>query len=250
MNKNGKTLTIFLVLISILLLSVTGISLFFFQKESNERKAAEVKLSQAKDSEAKLEAALKEAKKQILLAEEKAKEADTKINGLMDELELQDGIRDQMKAENNALKEAVTSESQANGALQKELTAAQERFAALEEKLKVAESQRAELEAKIQEMSQQAASQSEVDLDKIIVTPGSIPEGKIVSINSENNFVIVNLGQEHGMAQDMVLSVYRNDQYLGDLKIARAEENMSVADFAAPLDSKQLKVNDRIVVKK
>ena len=41
MNSSGKVLVIFLVIIAVLLISLTAISLFFFQKETERRKIAE-----------------------------------------------------------------------------------------------------------------------------------------------------------------------------------------------------------------
>lgn len=248
MNKSGKTLTIFLVVISILLLSLTVISIFFYKTESDLRKSVEVQLAQAKVSEAKMDADLKEAKKQVFLLEEKAKEADEKINGLMDELDLQEGLRDQMKMENASLKEAVSKVSEEKEALDKELAAVQEKIAALEEKVKMSESARTDIENKMKEMEQ--AEFTDVQLEKIVVTPGEIPPGKVVSVNQDNNFVIFDLGQEHGIRPEMVMSVFRGESYLGDIKVTRAQAGMSVADFVAPFTSKQAKKDDKVMVKK
>ena len=250
MNKAGKTTTIFLVVISVLLLSLTAISIFFFKKENELRKLAESKLAQAKALEVKLDQDLKEAKKQVFLFEEKNKEADDKINGLMDELELQKGVRDQMKSENDSLKEALTKETKDKEALNKELAALQEKAASLEENFKSEEKLRVDLESKVKDMEQQTSQQPGVELEKIVVTPGEIPQGKIIDVNMDNNFVIFNLGQEYGIKQDMLMSIFRKDNYLGDVKVSRVQEGMSVADFIPPLTSKQVKKDDRIVLKK
>ncbi len=121
MDKQGKTITIFLVLISILLLSLTVIAMFFFQKESEMRKRAESDLAQSRSTESKLQAELKEAKKQVFIMEEKVKEADEKINDLQADLELAEGVRDQIKKENSTLKEALETETAAKEQLRTEL---------------------------------------------------------------------------------------------------------------------------------
>ena len=245
MNKSGKTLTIFLVVIAILLLSLTVISIFFYKNESDLRKTAETKLAQLKTLEVKLEGDLKDAKKQVFLLEEKEKEADAKINELLDEIELVKGVKDQMKSENTSLKEALTKESQEKEALQTELASTQEKISALEEKAKNEENARLELEGKVKE-----SELAEVQLDKIVVTPGEIPSGQVVSVDLENNFLIINLGQEHGVTPDLVMSVFRGDKYLGDIKVTRVQAGMSVADFITPFTVKQVKKDDRVAVKK
>ena len=257
MNRSGKTSTILLIIIAIILLSLTAISFYFYQNESVLRKDAESRLAKTKALTDKLEAEVKDSKKQVSLLEEKNKEADEKINSLMDELELQEGVRDQMKSENSSLKEALQKESQDKQSLHGELVAAQEKAASLEERLKSEEKLRADLEARAKEMEQKLSQQqqqqkqdSEVELEKIVVKPGEAPEARVISINEENNFVIFNLGQESGIKQGMILSVYRGDKYLGDVKVARAQEGMSVADFVAPLTKAQVKKDDRVVVKK
>ncbi len=255
MNRSGKTSTILLVVVAVILLSLTMISFYFYQSENTLRKDAEEKLGQTKALTDKLENELKEAKKQVALLEDKNKEADDKINGLLDELELQEGVRDQMNSENASLKEALQKESQDKQSLHAELVAAQEKAASLEERLKSEEKMRVDIESKLKETEQkltqqQQAQQAEVELEKIVVNPGEVSDGKVISINDDNNFLIFNLGQEHGIKPGMLMSVYRAEKYLGDVKVARAQDGMSVADFIQPLTKAQVKKDDRVVVKK
>ena len=139
-NNHGKTVTIFLILISVLLLSLTVIAMFFFQKESELRKLAEMNLEQSKSSEAKLQAELKEAKKQVFLLEEKGKETEEKFSDLQADLELAQGVRDQIKEENASLKEALESETsskeQLRGELDSQVDVSKKRIAELESRLK------------------------------------------------------------------------------------------------------------------
>ena len=95
MKTEGKTLIVFLVVIIVVLLSLSGIALFFLQKETELRKTAEASLEQLKTQEAKLQGDLKESKKQVFVLEEKNKEADEKINDLMDNLDLEKGLREE-----------------------------------------------------------------------------------------------------------------------------------------------------------
>ena len=76
MNNMGKTLTIFLIVISILFLSLTAITIFFLKKENEMRKATETKLTESEAARAKLNEDLKESQKKVFLLEEKNKEAD------------------------------------------------------------------------------------------------------------------------------------------------------------------------------
>ncbi|MFA5060349.1 MAG: hypothetical protein WC676_06965 [Candidatus Omnitrophota bacterium] len=250
MNNSGKTLTIILIVLSVLLLSFAAIETFYYSVEKKRADALQEKIDQSKTVEAKLTEEIAQTKKQIFVLEEKNKEAEAKIEGLMDELELQQGLRDQMKIENGALKEAMDAETKAKGELQKTLADVQQKAVSLQEKLKAEEKQRMDLEIKIKELSSGEDIPSGVELEKIVVIPNQSSEGRVVSVDAENNFLIFNLGQQQGIIQDVVLSVYRNDQYLGDVKAARVQADMSVADFIAPLTSQQVQKNDRVIVKK
>lgn len=133
MNSSGKVLTIFIVIVAILLISLTGISLFFFQQETERRKLAEVTLEEFRSQRSKLEGDLKEEKKQNFLLQEKNKEADERVNDLSDELELEKGLREEMKAETaelqkqidgvDALKEELAQEIKEKEDLEEKMTA-------------------------------------------------------------------------------------------------------------------------------
>ena len=67
MNSSGKVLIIFSVITAILLISLTAISLFFFQKETERRKLAEATLEERQNEKITLEGELKVIKKQNFL---------------------------------------------------------------------------------------------------------------------------------------------------------------------------------------
>src|SRR3989338_5080213 len=99
MNSSGRVLVIFLVITAILLISLTAISLFFFQKETERRKLAESTLEEFQAQKAVLEKEFEELKKQNFLMEEKKKEAADRLHDLSDELELEKGLREEIKLE-------------------------------------------------------------------------------------------------------------------------------------------------------
>ena len=106
-DKRGKTLTIFVVLIMILLACSTSIGFFLYHREVQLYKQDEIDLETSHAAELKLQADLKETKHQLTVALDKGKEADDKINNLMDEMELNEGLRKELKTENASLKESI-----------------------------------------------------------------------------------------------------------------------------------------------
>lgn len=285
MNASGKVLIIFLIITIILLVSLTALTIFFFQKEIDRRKLAEVTLEQSKASILKLEAELQDAIKQGFLLQEKNKEADEQINSLLDDLELEKGLREEAKLENLSLKEQLEKAIKAKEEIQKELegirSASGEKITELEtklnaelniktdleQKLKAIEQRNQELEGQLQSFApgtpqpvtdlnatapseEKSHSDEEVELEKIVVAPPRMLNGRILTVDTETDFVIVDLGEKDGILVDKILSVYRNDNYLGDIKVTRVQPEMSAADFIPPFSSQMVSKDDQVVVER
>ena len=303
-NSSGKVLVIFLVIFVILSLSLTGLAMFFLSKEKEKRISTETALQQSIANATKLEAKLQDAIKQGFLLQEKNKEADEKINGLLDELELQEGIREELKKENQALKEKFEKETKAKSELQEKLASnaeAAQRLPDLEAQLQTEQGARQELEQKLSaaeeraktleealaKMQQQGVeppaqvppvpgeavpkapqveelqqretpviekesfeNKEEIQLEKIVVAPAkAASEGRVVMVDTETEFVIVNLGANHGIKEEQVLAVSRGKDQLGEIKVTRVQPEMSAADFIPPLTSRQVRKDDSVVLK-
>ena len=106
-NSSGRVLTIFLIIITILSVSSTAIAVFIFQKEKEQRITAEKSLDKKHEELIRLKTELRDIRRQNFLLEEKNKEADEKINNLLDELELEKGLKEEMKRESQAFKKQV-----------------------------------------------------------------------------------------------------------------------------------------------
>jgi uncharacterized protein (DUF3084 family) len=297
MNTSGKTATIFLVLIVVVLGSVSSISLFLLNKEKETVKDLEARYAQLQSVETQLQAQVKEAEKQIYILQENNKEADERINNLMDDLELEEGLREEVKAENQKLKEALEAEARTKAELRQKLTqelealekrtkddvtrlqslettldnlqkekenlrqqlAALEKYKAEQEARKQTQAPAAsavpvdpaaaQAEAQVVQEQAQAKAGDQVDLEKIVVTPDQPAKGRVLSVDADTEFLIFDLGAEHGIKQGDVLGVYRGDQYLGDIRVSRAQADMSAADFIPPFSSRKVRKNDTVIVK-
>ena len=262
-GKSGKAVTFILVVFLVLLISATGISLFFFLKESEMRQAAETKVGQLQAVEAKLNAELKSAKDQITLLEGKRKDAEEMIENLRQEVDLQKNAKEELKNQNTALQENLQKEVQAKedvrSRLNQDLQAAQEKYNAIKSELDKVVARNKELEAakaQVQDAATDATNPtgqaSGVELGKIVVnteikTKG---KGKVISVDSDTDFVIVSLGEKDGVSKGTVLSVFRGDQYLGDVKVSRVLAEMAAADFVPPFKSQSVKKDDQVIIKK
>lgn len=271
-NNSGKALTIFLVLIAVILISLTAISVFLLIKQVQLRESAEYHLAQIKTSESALRVEFDEVKKQKEILEQKTQEAESKIESLLEELDLAEGVRDEVKKENRELKDSLEALTKTNkeidakltekeqevemrvGELQEQLNVALERNKTLEEKRHDLEREYETLKAKLSDYGAAASGEVEgdegnVNLEKIVVSSEGLDQGNVVSVDQEAEFVIVNLGERHGIIVDSELSIYDGEKYLGDIIVTKVLPEMAAADFISPLTSRDVSEGNLVKIK-
>lgn len=283
MQKGGRTLLVFLILVIVILISGVSISLFLLQKESQTRKDTEQTVQDLTTRNTKIEAALKEARKQVEILEAKNKDAEDRINGLLEDVDLEKGLNEKIKADNKKIRDDLEAEARSKlelrqklikeiGIVQEKLKEAEEKargnedaVSGLQEKIVDLEKKNAELEEKLKEFSASAeakqvrreiipaateAMQDKVDLDRIVVTPETAKEGHVLNVDAETQFLIFDLGARNGIRQSDIMSVYRGKTYLGDVRVTRVQDEMAAADFIPPFSSRKVRKNDQVVPKR
>jgi hypothetical protein len=82
-----------------------------------------------------------------------------------------------------------------------------------------------------------------VELGTIVVSPetaavsGSTKaptaklEGKVLVVNKDYNFIVINLGNKDGIAIGNIFSVLRNNKNIGEVKVEKVHESMAAAGF-------------------
>lgn len=248
MNKKGKASVFFLAILTVLFLCLALIASYLLKQETDRRVAAEKNLNQVTTAKVELERQYSDAKKQIFLFQERVKEAELKIKTLISDLDASKSQQDSLAVENTGLRESLTKEQAEKTDLASKITQAQAELKALKDKLSALEKEKANLAA-----APAAPTAGEVALGKIVVNAGDtqqLPAGSILTINKEFQFAVTNLGQQDAVVPDQILTVTRDNQPVGELKIQRVQGNLSVADPLPPLKVDALKVGDRVAAKK
>lgn len=245
MNRNGKTTTVFLLALAILSLCLTAGTLILFKQEKDKRLSLEQQLDQTTTLKLQLEKQLAETKRQLSLMNDRLKESDTKYANLTNEVEVEKSFRQQLENENNQLKDNLSKENKAKEDVKIKFSHAIGELKALRGKLGSLQLERLALEEKIKNVTQG----QQISLDKIVVSPAEGKDGSIVVINKEHDFAVINLGEANGIFPAQILSVYRGKKYLGDIRIERVQDNMSVADFIAPLNKDKVREGDKVISK-
>ncbi|MBF0512304.1 MAG: hypothetical protein HQL13_08280 [Candidatus Omnitrophica bacterium] len=263
LNNIGKTFTIFLILTLILLISSTCIGFYLYFQQQRVCKGVQADLETALAGNVKLQTQLKDVQAQLALVEDKNKEEDKKINSLLDEQDLNEGLRTALKKENVQLKEQITAIDASKQKIKASLDDAMQQLSRFKELLRSADAKDKDMQARITTLMEKnknletrlnegntkdATGQMQGDLGKIVVKqkPGT---GIILSVDTDAEFVVFNLGRKEGVKAGSLLTVTRAGRYLGEIKATRVQDEMSAADLVTPLSSRAVNKNDTVVLK-
>lgn len=258
--KSPATVFIVLILVS---LSLAGTGFYLLQKEKAKTSVLQQQVDDLLLKQRIMETKLEEHKKTIVDLEVKLKASQTKMDALAKSLELETKNKEAALSEVEELKSDLQKQKDLRSDLEKKLGQTQKDVEKTEAQLKDLENKRTQLEAKMKELQEQAKQTKEqqgVELGTIVIGPeGSTAqagaaqpknmEGKILVVNKEYNFVVIDIGTKSGIAVDDIFSVYHANRYLGDIKIAKIHDSMSAADFLSDTLKDQISEGDRVVQK-
>ena len=278
---NSKLKVTVLIIAILISLSLAGTGLYLFQREHIKNIQLEEKLEELSVKQKASEAKFLEAQKVLAALESKFKEAADRIvilNSQVDTLNTQVGQEKASKDEAVTKIEQMRSElEQQNGlrtALETRLNRAQDDVSNILSKLKTMKSEKETLELKVKELE----AKSHVELGKIVVSPETVQvaspkeekdkkitepvssakevpgikqgiEGKVLVLNKEYNFVVVNLGSKDGIVIGDQFAVYHGDKYVGDVKVEKVQESMSAAGFTVEDIKNKVKEGDKVLKK-
>lgn len=258
-NNSGKTITILIVLLTIILISSTSIGFYLYHRERDKNKQTQAQLEEIQQAQTKSLTEIDDLKKQVVILSDKNKEADEKINNLLDEIELNEGLRKELKKENDSLKNQADAFNKNQQKAKTDLDEANKKAKDLADQLDVEKNRANALAKQLTEMQQKIntsntpqspADAPKIELNKIVVNPNdSGLKGRIVTVEKDSDFVVINLGAKQGIKAGDVLSVYRGEEYLGDVKATRVQEQLSAADLIPPFSSNKVRKNDIVMIK-
>lgn len=75
-------------------------------------------------------------------------------------------------------------------------------------------------------------------------------DGKVLVVNRDYNFVVINLGSKDGVGIGDEFSIYHNDKYVGVVKVEKVHDSMAAAGFGANDLKDKVSEGDKVVRKK
>lgn len=258
-NKGKVPVLVVLILLSLLFAGGVG---YLLQQEYAKNIALRAELERVLEKQKLTEVKLKDSQDLALDLETKLQEAKAEVGTLTSQLEEEKKVKEEALNQTDSLRVELEEQKLLKSGLETKLNEAQRDINKLQGQLKSLESQKVELEKKIEDLQAEAQASREavqstqtgkegVELGKIIVNPegaaskvekasGSIPalEGKVLVVNKDYNFAVINLGSKDGVNIGDKFSLYRKDKYIGDLNVERIHDSMSAVAFGADIRDK------------
>lgn len=183
------------------------------------------------------------AQKQLTQTIEEKKEVENKLVGVLAAKEAVEVKLSAEKEKSSTLKKKLKEKEQeielAIKKLEEEITARRR----TEVQLMITMKGKELLEAKLKKLEKFSKP---IQLEKIVVKPQTGMVGKVIMVNKEFAFVVINLGNKDDLQLQEALSVYRNDEFIGKVQIEKIEENMAAAAILPQWKDIEFMENDEV----
>ncbi|MFH0738912.1 MAG: hypothetical protein V2A59_03525 [Candidatus Omnitrophota bacterium] len=286
MYNKGKSPVIILIVLIALSLVLAAAVFYTLQKERVKNLKLQAELVDIKTAQKISEAKLTESKKAISNLELQLKEAQAKIDTLASDLEQEKTARQEESTKVEQLKKELDDQKKKRADLEGGIN--EERKIASDQKsrLLALDAKRVSLEARIKELEteREQAKTKDVELGTIVVAPDTaVPvateekprpaektvkavspvkanvvtnvkpsssfEAKVLVVNKDYNFVVINMGSRDGVRVGDVFSVYHNAKYVGDVKVDKVHDSMAAAGFSSADMKDKISEGDKVEAK-
>jgi predicted RNase H-like nuclease (RuvC/YqgF family) len=279
-RKGSILLPVLIVLFVISLLAAGGI-FYLYQKEYSQNVKLQEQIVELEDLQRRTTSQLEESKKTAMDLGLKLQEARNRLDSLSVELTAEKTAHAETTNKLEQLKVDLANQKSLREDLENRLNQVQGDSKQIKEQVRIMQQQKVELEAKIKNLESGAGG---VELGKVVVNPellkpvkdaaldqskivdkknnapdakvskvtkNELPglakglEGKVMIVNKEFNFVVINLGSKDRIKVGDEFSVFRSGKPIGDLKVEKVHEAMSAAGFSPELKD-LIKENDLV----
>lgn len=86
----------------------------------------------------------------------------------------------------------------------------------------------------------------EVDLGQIVVNATPSLEGKVILVNDQFQFVVIDLGSEKELSVGTLLNVYRKDQLVGRIQVEQIREKAAACRILPEWSAQTIQENDQV----
>ncbi len=284
MYRKGKIILPVLIVLIVISSAFAVVSFYLYQKEHAQNIQLQEQISELNNRQRITEDKLGDSKKLASELELKLQESGAKVDSLIKEMIQKKSELAETSNKLEQFKADLQQQKSLRQDLEGRLKTAEDEGKGIKEQIKIIQKQKSELEDKIKNIE---GGSSGVELGKVVVAgepvvidntakgkvkaandrinaaalkaektdkkttqaaaPG-ILEGKVMIVNKEFNFAVINLGSKDKVEVGQEFRVSRDGKYIGDLKVEKVHESMSAAGFIPELKD-LIKENDKITQK-
>jgi predicted RNase H-like nuclease (RuvC/YqgF family) len=247
-RRAGKLLVPLLGGLSVLALGMAGVALMLKDQERQARVASEQQLVTARTQNEALSQQVEELEGLKRTMEEDLTKTRTDLTKsqeqLAKEIEAQEALSRSVNEREQEIARLAKDLEQARSEAKQattQLSQFQSEREGMKQQLADLEQAKGDLESKVLEL----ADRPTVELEKVLVTndqllngPGPMMttlaaasgrSGEVVVINREYDFIVMNLGKNHGLAVGQEFQIVRGEQVLGRVKVEKVYDELSAA---------------------
>lgn len=252
MFKDTKVISIILIFGIIVLMVSAVLSFMALKKERDEKIALQNELAQV----------MKERKRLSLEVEElKLIKGDfeVKLNSLEAENKMLAKNYEKEKSQNDVVRLELRKKGEEVKGVKDKLKSALNRKEELQEKLDAEKIKYDELKVRVdklvgvkdilEEKVRDIINKQGIELERIVVKAEGELEGKVLVVNREYNFVVVDIGLRDDTELGDILTIFRNGKYIGQAKIEKIYDTMSAATITKEIKPNSIMVNDNVIVR-
>jgi len=184
---------------------------------------------------------------------------DIKISGLEAEKTLIEKEYEREKSQNDVIRARLDKkddkikdvESKLNAALsnkreiQREFEEEKEKYGEIKKRIDKLMSAKDALEEKVRDI----VNKQGIELERIVVRTEGELEGRVLVVNRDYNFIVVNIGHDDDIRLGSTLTVFRSGKYVGEAKVEKIYDTMSAAAISKELKSGAIMINDNVIMR-
>lgn len=276
MDIRARSSVVLLVVLMLVFLSAAVTGFYLYNKEHIRNIELEERVEELSIKQKITEAKFLEAQKVISTLEEKIKDSVTQINTLTDEINKEKASKEDALSGMEELRQEIEEQKTLKLELESKLSQAQDAVKTMQGRLSALESDKKDLSLKLKDLEEKTAG---VELGKIVVSPepdkattakgkkkapaakaskeapitpiasGKVLEGKVLVVNKEYNFVVINMGSKDGVSLGQVFTISRGNNILGDVKVEKLHDSMAAAGFITEDTKNKVREGDKVVRK-
>ncbi len=252
MAKGAKIVSL---LAFILCFVFVGISVYFYvaiEREKAEKLTLQNELAQVMKERKKLSMELEELK--VIKGD-----LEIRLSGLETEAKMVAANYEKEKSQNDQLRNRLKKKEQEFDTIEKKLKTVTEQKEKLQGMIETEKEKYGQLKERVEKLVEMKGVLEEkvrdiinkqgIELERIVIKSEGELEGKVVVVNRDYNFIVVDIGANDDIELGDFFTVFRNGKYIGEAQVERIYDTMSAATIVKEVSQNAIMADDDVIVR-